>query len=185
MHKPAHIIEIFLQPGEVYFGDCKTRIRTLLGSCVAITVWHPNLLVGGMCHYMLPRHPAGKRGVLDGRYADEAMELMLREIQKAGTFPKEYHVKLFGGGHMFSANQEVSKDHVGAKNVEMARTMMKQHGFTSCAEHLGGAGHRNIFFDIWSGHVWVRHMPPDLMDKMYPDYKRTTVEKKNKILCVQ
>ncbi|MDH4285030.1 MAG: hypothetical protein OEV35_06905, partial [Gallionellaceae bacterium] len=28
-----------------------------------------------------------------------------------------------------------------------------------CAEHMGGTGHRNIFFDIWSGHVWVRHQP--------------------------
>jgi chemotaxis protein CheD len=37
---------------------------------------------------------------------------------------------------------------------------MKRHGFTSCAEHLGGVGHRNIFFDIWNGHVWVRHQPP-------------------------
>ena len=95
MHKPAHAIEIFLQPGEVYFGERDTRIRTLLGSCVAITVWHPGLLVGGMCHYMLPKHPGKKRDTLDGRYADEAMELMLRDIRNAGTCPNEYQVKLF------------------------------------------------------------------------------------------
>jgi chemotaxis protein CheD len=160
MHKPAHAIEIFLQPGEVYFGERDTRIRTLLGSCVAVTVWHPGLLVGGMCHYMLPKHPGKKHGALDGRYADEALELMLQGIRNAGTWPNEYQVKLFGGGHMFSAHQAVSKDHVGAKNVEMARVLMKQHGFSACAEHLGDVGHRNIFFDIWSGHVWVRHQPP-------------------------
>lgn len=160
MHKPAHAIEIFLQQGEVYFGERDTRIRTLLGSCVAITMWHPGLLVGGMCHYMLPKHLGSKRDSLDGRYADEAMELMLREIRNAGTWPNEYQVKLFGGGHMFSAHQAVRDDHVGAKNVEMARILIKQHGFSSCAEHLGGVGHRNIFFDVWSGHVWVRHQPP-------------------------
>jgi chemotaxis protein CheD len=160
MHKPAHAIEIFLQPGEVYFGDRDTRIRTLLGSCVAIVMWHPQFLVGGMCHYMLPKHPTGKRGEPDGRYADEAMELMFQEIKNSGTSPKAYQVKLFGGGHMFPAQQKVSQDHVGAKNVDMARVLMKQHGFTISAEHLGGEGHRNIFFDIWSGHVWVRHQPP-------------------------
>ena len=178
--KPAHAIEIFLQPGEVYFGERNTRIRTLLGSCVAITMWHPNLLVGGMCHYMLPKRNGKKQGklmeqqairqgeqatpakslVMDGRYADEAMELMLRDIMQAGTLPREYQVKLFGGGHMFSGHQAVSEDHVGAKNVEMARVLMKRHGFSSCAEHLGGVGHRNIIFDIWSGDVWVRHQPP-------------------------
>jgi len=181
MHKPAHAIEIFLQQGEVYFGERDTRIRTLLGSCVAVTMWHPGLLVGGMCHYMLPKHHGKKRDTLDGRYADEAMELMLREIRRVGTSPGEYQVKLFGGGHMFSAHQAVSKDHVGAKNVEMARVLMKQHGFSSCAEHMGGVGHRNIFFDIWNGHVWVRHQPP------VPDKTVTASEdkKKKRALCAQ
>jgi chemotaxis protein CheD len=160
MDQLANAIDIFLQPGEVYFGEQDTRIRTLLGSCVAVVMWHPHLLVGGMCHYMLPKHHGKKRDTLDGRYADEAMELMLREIRNAGTQPREYQVKLFGGGHMFSAHQAMSCDHVGAKNVEVARRLMKQHGFSSCAEQLGGIGHRNIFFEIWSGNVWVRHQHP-------------------------
>ena len=159
MHKPAHFIEIFLRPGDIYFGGRDTRVRTLLGSCVAVVMWHPKLLVGGMCHYMLPKQPGKVCNEPDGRYADEAMELMLREIRGAGTRPHEYQVKLFGGGHMFSAHQAAREDHVGAQNVEMARKLMKHHGFSSCAEHLGGIGHRNILFDIWSGHVWVRHQP--------------------------
>ena len=179
MSIPAATVDIFLAPGEYFVGDARYRIRTLLGSCVAVTVWHPNLLVGGMCHYMLPKHPAGKRGALDGRYADEALELMLQEIRKVGTWPNEYQVKLFGGGHMFSAHQAVSEDHVGAKNVEMARILMKRHGFSSCAEHLGGVGHRNIFFDIWSGHVWVRHQPP------VPGENGTIRDNKNGTLCAQ
>ena len=112
MDKPAHTVDIFLQPGEVYFGGRDTRIRTLLGSCVAITMWHPGMLAGGMCHYMLPGAPAGRHGMLDGRYADEAMALMLCEIRNAYTSPDEYQVKLFGGGHMFSAHQAVSTDPV-------------------------------------------------------------------------
>src|SRR5439155_18563598 len=50
MRKPTAYLEIFLQPGEWYFGDADTRIRTLLGSCVAITMWHPRRCLGGMCH---------------------------------------------------------------------------------------------------------------------------------------
>ena len=55
------ILEIFLQPGEFYFGEGKTRIRTLLGSCVAITLWHPRLHIGGMSHYMLPSRPRHRK----------------------------------------------------------------------------------------------------------------------------
>lgn len=160
MNTPAHIVEIFLQPGEVYFGGKETRIRTLLGSCVAIVMWHPGKLVGGMCHYMLPSRPAKIGQQLDGRYADEAVELMLSEIRKAGTRPHEYEVKMFGGGHMFSAHQAAGADHVGARNVEMARLLMNKHGFRISAEHQGGIGHRNIFIEIWNGHVWARHRPP-------------------------
>ena len=50
MKKPQSVIEIFLQPGELWFGDEQTRIRTILGSCVAVTLWHPGRRIGGMCH---------------------------------------------------------------------------------------------------------------------------------------
>ena len=173
MKKPAHTIDIFLQPGEVYFGGRDTRIRTLLGSCVAITMWHPGMLAGGMCHYMLPSAPSGKRNTPDGRYADEAMALMLLEIRKAYSSPEEYQVKLFGGGHMFSAHQSPKIEHVGSKNVEMARMLMKRHGFKIHAEHLGGMGHRNLMFDLWNGHVWMRHQPP------------TPIDNNNGALCLQ
>lgn len=157
MHEPFEPlpgIEIFLQPGEVYFGDRNTRIRTLLGSCVAVVMWHPERLLGGMCHYMLPTCRGQIHHAPDGHYADEAMELMMREIRNAGTRPGEYRVKLFGGGKMFAT--QVCEEHVGEKNIEIARVLMKQYGFTVCSEYLGGVGYITILFDIWSGNVWVR-----------------------------
>jgi chemotaxis protein CheD len=160
MRKPQHAIEIFLQPGELYFGDRDTRIRTVLGSCVSLTFWHPDLLVGGMCHYMLPNRAQERRGIrtreLDGRYADEAIELLIGEIKACGAPHREYQVKLFGGGNMFP-ERRVPANNVGLRNVEVARQLAAKHGFNCVAEHLGGDGHRNVIFDIWSGHVWVRH----------------------------
>ncbi len=60
-------IDVFLQPGDVYFGDRHTRLRTILGSCVSITLWHPQRLLGGMCHFILPARPAA--GTLDGPHS--------------------------------------------------------------------------------------------------------------------
>jgi chemotaxis protein CheD len=160
MRKPNHsIVEIFLQPGEIYFGDRDTRIRTVLGSCVSLTLWHPELRVGGMCHYMLPFRSMEKRkfapGGMDGRYADEAFELLLKEVDAMGAPRQEYHVKLFGGGNMFPERRN-EKSHVGLKNVEIARKLVEAHGLHCMAEHLGGHGHRNVVFDVWDGNVWVR-----------------------------
>ena len=183
MKKSAHIIEIFLKQGEVYFGDRDTRIRTVLGSCVAITMWHPNLLIGGMCHYMLPsRYPRGQKfhcrirnspigfpsrrandkKELDGKYADEALELMFTEIQRSGTRADEYQIKLFGGGNMFPSTTKPRTQHVGLKNIEVVSQLLAHHGLKVRAEHLGGIGYRNLIFDIGTGHVWMRHQGPAL-----------------------
>lgn len=160
MRKPPHVIEIFLQPGDLYFGDRATRIRTVLGSCVSLTFWHPKLLVGGMCHYMLSNRSPERRDISapasDGRYADEAIAMLLKEINAVGVPYREYQVKLFGGGNMFPGRTNV-ENHVGIKNVEAAHKLVAKHGFNCVAKQLGGEGHRNVIFDVWSGDVWVKH----------------------------
>ncbi len=166
--KPKSVLEIFLQPGEIYFGDEETRIRTLLGSCISITLWHPRLKIGGMCHYMLPNRGqlASENHALDGRYADEAIALLMKEIERSRTKPSEYEVKLFGGGTMFLPkavrsertllSRNGARPGVAPRNVDAARTLLRTYGLILKTEQVGGNGRRYVIFDIWSGHVWVR-----------------------------
>lgn len=158
--RPNDSIDVFLQPGELYFGDRGTRIRTLLGSCVSLVFWHPHKHLGGMCHYMLPSRADRQFGDLDGRYADEAAALMFRDMREAGTRPHEYQVKVFGGANMFPDHRVDAADHVGQRNVEAAKHILKAHGLKCVCEHTAGVGHRNVIFDIWSGTVWVKHQAP-------------------------
>jgi chemotaxis protein CheD len=159
LHNTDYFIDIFLQPGEFYFGDKETRIRTLLGSCVAITLWHRRLRIGGMCHYLLPMRPgSNKVSDLDGRYADGAIALFMQELNKSQTFPADYEAKMFGGGNQFFTQMEGNPITIPEKNIQVGRDLLKQHGFTVTAEHLGGDGHRNVIFDIWSGQVWIKHV---------------------------
>jgi chemotaxis protein CheD len=157
MKEPDFIIEIFLKPGEYHWGDTDTRVRTILGSCVAICLWHPKLKVGGMCHYLLPsRRLKNPEDKADPRYGDEAMEYLIGEVNKINTKPKDYHVKIFGGANMFS---EVIKDggiNVGEKNIAKAMELMSKYGFQVAAQDTGGIEHRSILFDIWSGDVWLK-----------------------------
>lgn len=154
-----NVTDIFLQPGDHYFGDSDTRIRTLLGSCVSITMWHPILLVGGMCHYMLPTRI--RRGpTLNGKYADEALQLMINEAKLLGTVPSEYQIKLFGGGNMFPNAKKQLVTHVGLKNADAGRELLKHHNLKINAENLGGEGHRNLLFEVWTGDVWMQHNAP-------------------------
>ncbi len=157
MKTPDFIIEIFLQPGEFYWGDSDTRIKTLLGSCVAVCMWHPRLMIGGMSHSLLPARGNHAADDLSARYIDESFELFMREINKAKARPQDFIVKLFGGGDMFKEIWQGSGPSVGEKNIAMARSLIEKYGFTLKAEHVGGSGHRNIIFDLWSGDVWMKH----------------------------
>jgi chemotaxis protein CheD len=160
MQHASQLRDVYLQPGDYHFGDRHTQIRTLLGSCVAITMWHPLLRIGGMCHFMLPARAKGEGGVLDGRFADEALALFMQDIRRAGTRPEEYEVKLFGGGNMFPGQIPGRTRHIGAQNGETAKRLIREHGFSCRVENLGGVGHRNLRFDVQSGDVWMRHTRP-------------------------
>ena len=144
---------VFLHPGEFYFGGGNPRIATLLGSCVSITVWHPRLAVGGMCHYMLPNRQR-PNGPLCGRYGDEAMEWLLARIRETGSRPAEYQAKLFGGGNMFENAMGGVMD-IGRRNIEIGRDLLAQAGMALIAEHVGGNAHRKLVFELWSGDVWL------------------------------
>lgn len=148
----------YLNPGELYFGQGHVRIATLLGSCVSITLWHPDKRHGGMCHFILDSRGAPAER-LDGRYADEAMALFLAELSQRGTRPRDYEVKLFGGGNMFASTPSASGPlDVGARNVAAAEHLLAMHGFPPAkARHVGGHGHRRLLFELWNGDVWMRY----------------------------
>ena len=78
----TQIKEIFLHPGEYVMAGALCRITTLLGSCVAITLWHPARRVGAMSHFLLASRGPRKRNQLDGRYGDEALALMLEQLTR-------------------------------------------------------------------------------------------------------
>ncbi len=150
-------IDIFLLPGKFYFAEAPLCIQTLLGSCVAITMWHPQRRIGGMCHYMLPsREVRGHQ--LNGKYADETMRMFEQEAQRYNTKLQEYQIKLFGGGSMFTYPHSQQRHiNIAKNNVAMAHKLLDKYGLQFTAQDLGRSGYRNVIFDLSSGDVWVKH----------------------------
>ncbi|WP_242873879.1 chemotaxis protein CheD [Pseudacidovorax intermedius] len=158
-------MDIFLQPGEWFVGDATLRLRTMLGSCVAITLWHPKRQVGAMCHFLLGERRRIARGgeELDGRYGDEALALMVQGLKRERVPAAECEAKIFGGGNMFPSRTAKGGAHpIGMQNGHAAREMLAGMGIPVRREHLFGEGHRQVIFDIASGSVWVRQIPPSV-----------------------
>lgn len=152
------VMDIFLQPGEYFVGDANYRIRTLLGSCVSITLWHPARCIGAMSHFLLSRRGVSTVSEMDARYGEEAMCLMLDELARMHVVPGECQGKIFGGGNMFPRQARTDNLSVGQMNGETARSLLRAHGIPIFSESLFGVGHRQIIFDVHSGHVWARQI---------------------------
>ena len=149
-----NIRTVVLHAGDFYFGSGLTRISTLLGSCVSITLWHPRKHIGGMCHYMMDERPLPADAPLDGRYAAEAFALFLQNVALFGTKPSEYQAKLFGGGNMFNGISGERLE-IGGRNVECGQRFLSQYHIPLISSHVGGSGRRKLHFDLWSGDVWL------------------------------
>ena len=160
MRRSKQPIEIFLQPGEYFVAQGTCRIRTLLGSCVAITLWHSGKRVGAMSHFLLATRGRHSVVELDGRYCEEAMSLMLRDLARVDVNPMQCEAKVFGGANMFPRHLPTHSPTVGEKNGECAHRLLRAHGIRIVCESLFGEGHRQIIFDVASGHVWARQVKP-------------------------
>lgn len=144
---------VLLEPGELHFGAAPLRISTLLGSCVSITLWHPRLRLGGMCHYVLGQRRQQEEQPLDGRFGDEAFALLLEDIRAHACRPGDFQAKLFGGGVMLSGPG--AQLDIGLSNISQGRDLLHAAGIPLISEHVGGCGHRKITFDLASGQVWL------------------------------
>lgn len=161
---PKHAQQkVFLHPGEFYFGDAGVHIHTLLGSCVSISLWHPKLHIGGLCHFVLPKRALGNpnSSELDGRYGDEAMEMFRHAIQARGTTFEQYQGKIFGGSNMLGKTSVAEDELIGMRNAEAAIQMLMAENVEILVVHVGETGHRRIFMDTSTGDVFVRHEAMD------------------------
>jgi chemotaxis protein CheD len=149
-------LQITLKTGEFYFGGNSTAINTLLGSCVAITMWHPLKQIGGMCHFLLPVR--GKNEQLSyGHFADDALQLFMKNIKLTYTRPEDYEVKLFGGGNMlFHLQDPKTSKQIGEINVSAGIDILTSNGFNIKQSDTGGRNYRHVSLQLDNGDVWVR-----------------------------
>jgi chemotaxis protein CheD len=160
--------KILLHAGDYFFGTEGHQVHTLLGSCVSITLWHPKLRIGGICHYALPENFSPERKRYNPRFADDCFKLFRRSAARHNTSLKEYHAKIFGGGNMYEkrsildpSSLTIERLPVGEKNVVSAITFLTEESISLSVAHVGEFGYRKIIFDITSGDVWVRFTSVD------------------------
>lgn len=145
----------------VGMADFKTAVAPVLlltaglGSCIGICIHDPILKVGGMAHIMLPT-ANGSLGGNPAKYADTAMELLVRDILGMGASKSRLRAKMAGGAQMFSFPGKPPVLKIGDRNAEAVEQELKRYGIPLLVADVGGSFGRTIHFNVGTGELHIR-----------------------------
>jgi len=158
---------ININMGEMAVGRNGIHIKTGgIGSCIVVVLYDNVAKVGGMAHAMLPkRKKKPANAAVNGwnlvntdetaaKYADESVDVLIREIGKIGGRKERLKAKLVGGAKMFKV---LSGDDygIGYQNIEAAKKRLQEVGIPVESEETGGTVGRIAELDLENGLVDV------------------------------
>ncbi len=132
-----------------------TLITYSLGSCIGVTIWDPQVRVGGMIHYMLPEASLSpeKAEAIPGMFADSGIPRLFRAAYGLGATKKNLIVKVAGGSQLLD---DKGTFNIGKRNYVMLRKIFWKNGILIDSEDVGGSVSRTLTLDIGTGAVVVR-----------------------------
>lgn len=145
----------FLKPGEVIVSPNPILVSTVLGSCIAVTMYSPEMRVGAICHAMLPNNLKQDADLL---YVDSAVHYLYHRMTEYGG-RTDLVIKLFGGAQVLAGGYSTStRKSVGEQNVIQAKITLEQLGLRIAKTDIGGKLGRKLFFSIKTGDVYLRKL---------------------------
>lgn len=128
-----------IQGDYVISDDPEAILTTVLGSCIAVCLYDPDVKVGGMNHFLLPQGDGSDAGNV--RYGANAMELLINGLLKKGAARHRLEAKVFGGAKMMG-----NLRNIGQSNSEFAHQFLRDEGIPCLAESVGGTSARRLRF---------------------------------------
>jgi chemotaxis protein CheD len=146
-----------LLPAQYYVTTADTMLTTVLGSCVAACLVDIDNGVAGMNHFMLAEEGEGQ--VRDSsesmRYGNYAMDMLLREMLRAGARRERLRAKVFGGGAVLP---NMTTLNIGDRNADFVLRYLAAQRIPVAAHDLRGPHARRVCFLPDSGKAIVRRL---------------------------
>lgn len=126
-----------------------------VGSCVAVTLFDPQIKLAAMAHVMLPGRGDGGDGQV-AKYSDPAIEGMLEELAKWSGSGKRLVAKIAGGAQMFGVSPSRGDKPLGQRNVEAIMEKLTREGIPLIAKHVGRNFGRIVEFHTDTGRMLIK-----------------------------
>jgi chemotaxis protein CheD len=127
-----------------------------VGSSGVIALYDRTVPAGGILYYMLPDSSLSpERAVTQPSiFADTGISLFVDSFIRQYKSKKENIRVFLAGGATAQTDDDTFK--IGEKNIERARSILKEKGLTITAEETGDPSNRTIRFQTATGTVYVK-----------------------------
>lgn len=147
---------ITVAPGEHEITSAKDEIvATVLGSCVSVCMRDPQVGVGGLNHFLLPKNNGSADASAGERYGDTAMEVLINGLLKRGARRNNLEAKVFGGARVLSGATMLA---IGEGNITFVNDFLAREGIPVVSKDVGGTRSRRIHYQPSTGRAWVQHV---------------------------
>lgn len=125
-----------------------------LGSCIAVVIYDPVALVGGLLHYMLPDSSMDPAKALQRpfMFADTGIPLLFHSAYRAGAVKERIKITALGGAQALQTGDTFN---IGKRNHMVMRKILWKAGLMAHHEDVGGTAPRTARLEIGTGRVLV------------------------------
>ena len=141
-------VHVSKKPGDIL-------ITYSLGSCIGVTIYDPELRLGGMIHYMLPLSKISpeKAAAKPAMFADTGIPLLLKQMYKMGAAKDRLIVKAAGGSRLMDQNKVFN---IGERNYVVLRKILWKNNILIKNEDVGGNIPRTLRLEIDTGLTTIK-----------------------------
>lgn len=124
-----------------------------VGSCVAVTLYDELKGIGSLAHIMLPDINLAKSKKNRAKFANTAVEIMLKEMINLGAVRRRIKARIAGGANMFPTVTRANAMHIGARNIAAVKDELRKRKISLVAEDTEGSYGRSVEFFLETGVV--------------------------------
>ena len=129
-----------------------TLVTYALGSCVGTCLYDAGRGIAGLSHVLLPDSGINREDHNVMKYADTAIEELVRRMEMAGALRSRLTAKIAGGANMFAS----SGPSIGERNVRTVKEELRRLRIVLLAEDTGSNYGRTVEFHSEDGSMLVK-----------------------------
>ncbi|TGN19972.1 chemotaxis protein CheD [Leptospira idonii] len=170
--------KVYLNIGEAFFTSGNYEIRTILGSCVSVCLFHSEHGFSAINHILLPGTADVKEEKQSLRYGITSMELMINEFVKHGIARNHLKAKIFGG----SQSPRLTTNNAGPKNIAFVTEFLGTEKIPIVSNDTGGEQYRKLSFHTDTYDVFITKIQPNLVTEVQTQEKHFETKVREKMV---